>query len=52
MVTGLDRKIWETSFANEMGQLAQGIRTVKGTNKVIFIPKTQVTKDKKSLMEK
>ena len=47
-----DRKIWERSFAHELGQLAQGIITVKGTNKVIFIPKTQVTKDKKSLMEK
>ena len=43
-----DRKIWELSFANELGKLAQCIRTVKGTNTVIFIPKTQVSKDKKS----
>ena len=47
MVKGPDRKIWEISFANEMGQLAQGIIMVKGTNTVIFIPKTQVPKDKK-----
>ena len=39
--------MWEISFANELGQLAQGIRTVKGKNTVIFIPKTQVPKDKK-----
>ena len=30
-----------------MGQLAQGIRMVKGENTVIFITKTQVPKDKK-----
>ena len=41
------RKIWERSFSNELGQLSQGIRMVKGTNTVIFIPKTQVPKDKK-----
>ena len=45
LVKGPDRKIWERSFANELGQLAQGIRTVKGTNTIIFIPKTQVPKD-------
>ena len=36
-----DRKIWEIYFANGLGQLSQSIRTVKGTNTVIFIPKTQ-----------
>ena len=30
-----------------MGQLAQGIRTVKGENEFIFISKTQVPKDLK-----
>ena len=30
-----------------MGQLAQGIREVKGTNTVMFIPKYKVPKDKK-----
>ena len=29
-------------FANELGQLYQSIRTVKGTNTVIFIPKHEV----------
>ena len=47
-----DRKILEISFANELGKLSQGIRTVKGTNTVIFVPKTLVPKDKKSNMEK
>ena len=47
-----DRKIWERYFVNELGKLAQSIRTTKGTNTVIFISKTQVPKDKKSHMEK
>ena len=47
MVKGIDRKNWGRSFVNELGQLSQGIRTVKETNKVIFIPKIQVPKDKK-----
>ena len=34
-----DRKIWQIYFANELGHLSQGIRMVKGTNTVIFIPK-------------
>ena len=50
MVKGSDRKIWERSFANELGQLSQGIRTVKGTNAVILIPKTQAPKEKNSHM--
>ena len=29
-----------------MGQLAQGIREVKGTNTIMFIPKSKVPKDK------
>ena len=40
LVKGPDRKIWERSFSNDLVQLAQGIRTVKGTNTDIFIPKT------------
>ena len=47
LVKGPDRKIWEISFANELVQLDQGIRMVKGTNTVIFIPKAQVPRDKK-----
>ena len=40
MVKDKDRKNWERSFVNELGQLAQGIITVKGTNTVVFISKT------------
>ena len=29
---------WYTSLANELGRLAQGIRDIKGTNTVFFIP--------------
>ena len=47
LVKGTDIKIWESSFANELGQLSQGIRTVKGKNTVIFIYKTQFSKDLK-----
>ena len=46
-IKGPERKIWEISFANELGKLAQGIRGVKGTTTVIFIIKDQVPKDKK-----
>ena len=42
-----ERKFWEISFANELVQLAQGIRGIKGKNTVIFILKAQVPKDKK-----
>ena len=42
MVKGPDRKVWERLLANKLGKSAQGIRTVKRTNTVIFIPKTKV----------
>ena len=44
---GSYKKIWEISFANELGQLDQVIRMVKGKNTVILITKAQVPKDKK-----
>ena len=47
MIKGSERKIWEISFANKLGKLAQGIREVKGKNKVTFIPKSKSPKDKK-----
>ena len=47
LIKGPLRKIWERSFGNELGQLAQGIREVKGTNRVMFIPKYKIPKDKK-----
>ena len=37
-----DHKIWKRSFANELGQLAQGIRNIKGTDTIHFIPKSKV----------
>ena len=52
LIKGPDRKIWEISFANELGQLAQGIREVKGTNTVMFVPKSKVPKDKKIIYGK
>ena len=48
LIKGPGRKIWERSFANELGQLAQGIREVKGKNKLMFVPKSKVPKDKKA----
>ena len=47
LIKGLERKICEVSFANELRQIAQGIIEVKGTNTVTFIPKYKVPKDKK-----
>ena len=46
LIKGPERNFWEISFANELGQLSKGIRMVKGANTVIFIPKSQVPKDK------
>ena len=39
------RIIWERSLSNEIGCLAQGIRDVKGTNTIFFIPKADIPKD-------
>ena len=36
------RDIWVKSFANELCQLAQGIRDVPGTGTIDFIPHTDV----------
>ena len=47
LIKGPERKICEIYFANELEQLAQGIIEVKGTNTVMFIPKSKVPKDKK-----
>ena len=47
LIKGPERKIWERSFAKELGQLAQGIREVKGKNMVMFVPKSKVPKNKK-----
>ena len=36
------REAWETSLANELGRLAQGIRDIKGTNTITFIKKSEI----------
>ena len=53
LITG-DKKItWKRSFANESGQLDQGIRTIKDTNTLFLIPKHEVIfTTKKSRYEK
>jgi hypothetical protein len=41
------QKMWNTSAANEFGQLAQGVGgRVKATNTIFFIPKDKVPKDR------
>ena len=39
LITGDEKVTWKRFFANELGQLAQGSRTIKGANTVFFIPK-------------
>ncbi len=36
------KKVWAHGFANEIGQLFQGIRNVPGTDTCFFIPKSLV----------
>ena len=40
------RDVWFHSLANELGRLAQGIRDIKGTNTIFFIPKSGIPKDR------
>ena len=40
-------KIWKRFFPNELGQLAQGIRNIKGTETIHFILKSKVPFDEK-----
>ena len=37
---------WQTSLGNELGRLSQGIRDIKGTNTIFFIPKSEIPKDR------
>lgn len=48
-VTGHTKEIWETSFANELGRLAQGVgtRMPDGSNTIFFIAKQAVPQDRK-----
>ena len=34
----------QTSLASELGRLSQGIRDIKGTNTIFFIPKSEIPK--------
>ena len=47
LIKGPERKIWEISFANKLGQITQGIREVKGTSTVMLIPEYKVSKEKR-----
>ena len=38
---------WFTALANELGRLAQGIRDIKGTETIHFIPKSEIPKDRR-----
>ena len=41
------RTTWNTSFANELGRLANGLKNrIKGTNTIKFIPKANVPSGK------
>ena len=40
------KKVWNTSFANELGRLAEGIREVKGISTIHFTAKTEFPKDR------
>ena len=44
LVKGPTKSIWENSFANEIGRLAQGVgtRMPYGTNTILFIPKDKL----------
>ena len=41
------RELWQRSLANELGRLAQGIRDIKGTNTIYFIPKSDIPHDRR-----
>ena len=48
LITGKMSKIWLRSVANELGRLVNGIpNRVRGTNCVVFVPKSKVPKNKK-----
>ena len=40
------RQRWEISLSNELGRLAQGIRDIKGTDTIQFIPKSEIPADR------
>ena len=36
------QKMWFQSLANNLGRLSQGIRDIKGTDNILFIPKSEI----------
>ena len=40
------KALWERFLATELGRLAQGIRDIKGTNTIYFIPKSKIPLDR------
>jgi hypothetical protein len=40
------KPIWERAFANELGQLAQGVRDIKRTHTIMFIPPSDIPKER------
>ena len=40
------RDTWFKSLANELGRLAQWIRDIKGTDKIFFVPKSEIPQDR------
>ena len=48
LIKGEDQNTWETSFANELGRLAQGVgNQIEGTNTINFKHKSAVPKKKR-----
>ena len=43
LITGDGKFTWKRYLANELGLLAQVIRTIKGTNTLFFIPHHELT---------
>lgn len=41
------REQWLKSLANELGRLSQGIRDIKGTNTIFFIPKSDIPPERR-----
>ena len=47
LIKGANKETWTCSLSNELGQLAQGIRNIKGTDTITAILKSAIPKDKK-----
>ena len=40
------KELWQRSLVNKLGRLSQGIRDIKGTNTIYFIPKSDIPGDR------